>query len=106
MNFIYCVPMVSVASLLFISDFDLTSKGFALAMASGALASACGYAIWYTVLPHLKTTHAATVQLSVPALAAIGGVVLLSEEPSVRLVLASVATLGGVAIVLKQRSKA
>jgi len=71
-----------------------------LAALSGAVASGLGYAVWYTVLPALRATQAATVQLSVPAIAAIGGVLLLDEQLSLRLVLCSAAILGGIALVL------
>ena len=73
-------------------------------MVSGAITSGCGYVLWYAALPGLTATRAATVQLSVPVIAAFGGVILLSEEITLRLVLASAATLGGVAIVLAQRA--
>jgi drug/metabolite transporter (DMT)-like permease len=105
-NFLYAVPLVVVTSLVFIGDFDLTAAGAGYAMASGAIASAIGYAIWYTALKGLTGTGAATVQLSVPVIAAIGGVLLLSEAVTVRLVIASAATLGGVALVLTQRNRA
>lgn len=103
-NFVYSVPLVLVVSLVFMDDFSSTSNGLILAMASGAIASGCGYVIWYAVLPTLTATRAATVQLSVPAIAAFGGVVMLSEALTLRLLLASVVTLGGVAIVLAQRA--
>ena len=70
------------------------------AVASGALASGVGYAIWYTALPALKATTAATVQLSVPVIAALGGIVFLGESITLRLALASVAILGGIALVV------
>ncbi len=103
-NFIYCVPLVVVVSLLFVGDFHASPTGLILAVASGALASGLGYVVWYAALHGLTTTRAATVQLTVPAIAAFGGVVLLSEQVTLRLVLASVATLGGVWIVLAQRA--
>ncbi|MDX2428189.1 MAG: DMT family transporter [Xanthomonadales bacterium] len=62
-----------------------------------------GYAIWYTVLPALKNTSAATVQLSVPVIAALGGIVFRGEPITLRLVLASVAILGGIALVIVQK---
>jgi drug/metabolite transporter (DMT)-like permease len=105
-NFIYAVPLVVVTSLVFIGDFYVTAAGAAYAVASGAVASAIGYAIWYTALRGLTGTGAATVQLSVPVIAAIGGVLLLSEAVTLRLVIASAATLGGVALVLTQRNRA
>lgn len=102
-NFVYSVPMVVIVSAIFWSDFNSSAYGIWLAVVSGAVASGCGYAVWYAVLPSLSASRAATVQLSVPAIAAFGGVVLLFEPLSVRLVVASVATLGGVALVLMQR---
>ncbi len=73
------------------------SRGIALAVASGAVTSGLGYAIWYAVLPSLRATSAATVQLSVPAIAALGAVLLLGEPISLRLALSAAAVLGGVA---------
>ncbi len=105
-NFIYSVPLVVAVSLIFMSEFHGSVGGFALAVASGALASGLGYVVWYAALPGLTATRAATVQLSVPVIATFGGVILLSEELTLRLLLASVATLGGVAIVLSQRARA
>jgi len=79
---------------------SLDTAGFCYAVSSGALASGIGYAIWYTALPALKATSAATVQLSVPVIAALGGIVFLGESITLRLVLASVAILGGIALVI------
>ena len=104
-NFVYAVPLVVVTSLVFLGDFEVTAAGAGYAVASGAVASAIGYAIWYTALKGLSGTGAATVQLSVPVIAAIGGVLLLSEAVTLRLVVASAATLGGVALVLTQRNR-
>jgi drug/metabolite transporter (DMT)-like permease len=105
--FIYCVPAVLAVSLAAdaLGGFHATAGGLALAVASGAVASGCGYVIWYAALPGLGATRAATVQLSVPVIAAFGGVLLLSEELTLRLALAAAATLGGVTIVLAQRAK-
>jgi drug/metabolite transporter (DMT)-like permease len=105
-NFIFAVPLVIAVSLVFAHDFHVTARGLVLAAISGALPSGLGYVIWYAALRGLKATSAATVQLSVPAIAAIGGVLLLAEPVTLRLVLASMATLGGIAIVLAQRSRA
>ena len=103
-NFILSVPLVVLVSLVFQGDFQITLKGLVLAFASGSVASGLGYVIWYAALKGLTTTRAATVQLSVPIIAAIGGVILLSEQVTFRLLLASVATLGGIALVLMQRT--
>jgi drug/metabolite transporter (DMT)-like permease len=103
-NFICCVPLVLMINLYFFGRFSGTPTGMALAIASGAVTSGIGYVVWYAALPGLTATRAATVQLSVPVIAALGGVILLSEDITPRLLLAAVATLGGVAIVLAQRA--
>lgn len=105
-NFLRAVPIAAALSLLLHEGASLDSAGFWYAVASGALASGIGYAIWYTALPALKSTHAATVQLSVPVIAALGGVVLLGEPLTPRLLLASVAILGGIALVILEKKRA
>jgi drug/metabolite transporter (DMT)-like permease len=103
-NFVRALPFALVASALFIARTHASSAGIALAVASGAIASGVGYVIWYAALRGLTATRAATVQLSVPVIAAFGGVAFLSEPITLRLLIASVAILGGVALVLTQRS--
>lgn len=104
-NFLRTVPMALALSIINWRDTALDSAGIYYAMASGALASGIGYALWYRVLPALKASHAATLQLSVPVIAAIGGVSLLDEPISLRLVLASVAILGGIALVILEKQQ-
>jgi drug/metabolite transporter (DMT)-like permease len=104
-NFIGAVPMVAIASLLLTRGHHVTGQGLLLAIASGAITSGLGYVVWYAALPHLSAARAATVQLSVPVIAAIGGVPLLAEPLTLRLVLASVATLGGIALVVGSRQR-
>ena len=104
-NFIFAVPLAVVVSLAFAHDMHVTTRGMILAAVSGALPSGLGYVIWYAALRGLKATSAATVQLSVPVIAAIGGVLLIAEPVTLRLVVASMATLGGIAIVFAQRAK-
>ncbi len=104
-NFLRAVALTAIRSLLLLHRAAIDIAGFWYAFASGALASAIGYAIWYTALPALKATHAATVQLSVPVLAALGGVVFLAEPVSARLVLASAAILGGIALVILEKTQ-
>jgi drug/metabolite transporter (DMT)-like permease len=77
--------------------------GLVYAGVSGVVTSALGYVLWYTVLPSLRATGAATVQLSVPVLAALGGALLLGEAVTLRLALATAVTLGGIALVLRAR---
>lgn len=105
-NFLRAVPMAAALSVLMHGATSLDDAGVLYAVASGAVASGIGYAIWYTALPALKTTNAATVQLSVPIIASIGGTVFLDESASVRLVLASVAILGGIALVIREKQNA
>jgi len=100
-NFIGTLPFVLLTTLIFQADVHLTQKGIVLAILSGALASGIGYSIWYAALPHLTATRAATIQLTVPIIAAFGGIILLSEPVSLRLVIASTAVLGGVYLTIK-----
>ena len=81
-------------------DANYNLAGITYALISGAVTSGLGYVIWYSALPGLKTASAATVQLSVPVLAATGGILLLGEPITVRYMLASVAVLGGIALVV------
>lgn len=108
-NFARTVPMAVTASLLVgVLPLGLTVSldawGMINAIASGALASGVGYAIWYSVLPSLKSVQAASVQLSVPVIAALGGILFLGETVGWRLVIASVAILGGIALVIRDKN--
>lgn len=105
-NFLRAVPIAAALSVLMLNGTSLDNAGFWYAVSSGALASGVGYAIWYTTLPALKVTNAATVQLSVPVIAALGGIVFLGEPITLRLVLASVAILGGIALLILERQPA
>lgn len=104
-NFLRTVPIALVLALLMFKDLSLDGAGVGYAIASGALASGIGYAIWYAALPALKATTAAVVQLGVPLIAAMGGIVFLAEPVTLRLALASAAVLGGIAVVLLQRDQ-
>jgi len=105
-NFLRAVPFALVLSLAMLPWARADLAGAALAVASGALTSGIGYAVWYTALRGLKAASAATVQLSVPPLAAIGGVVLLGEPATLRLLVASVAILGGIALASAEKRSA
>ena len=100
-NFIGTLPLVLLTYLIFKADIHLTQKGIVFAILSGALASGVGYSIWYAALPYLSATRAATVQLTVPIISSIGGIIFLSEQLSLRLILASIAVLGGVYLTIK-----
>lgn len=104
-NFVRAVPLTIFLSLVFFSRANIDSRGIWYALASGMLTSAIGYAIWYAALPSLPATTAATLQLSVPILAAFGGIVFLEEEITLRLVLAAIVILGGIALVILERKQ-
>lgn len=99
-NFARAVPMALGISLLAASHAGWSTEGAVLAVLSGALASGLGYLAWFAALPGLTATRAASVQLAVPVLAAAGGVILLAEPVTLRLVVAAVLILGGVALVI------
>lgn len=102
-NFLRTVPITIALSIVMFRHASFDAAGVGYALASGAVTSGLGYAIWYTALPALKATTAATVQLSVPVIAALGGVLLLGEPLSLRLVVAAVAILGGIGLVIRER---
>ena len=96
-NFSYAIPFAFV-SILFINGLNITFSGGLYATISGAITSGLGYLVWYTALRSLKVTQAAVIQLSVPIITAIGGVIFLSEIMSLRLILSSIMILGGVGV--------
>ncbi|WP_019140213.1 DMT family transporter [Noviherbaspirillum massiliense] len=104
-NFALATPLSLLLSLLFITQARADAPGIALAIASGAITSGLGYVVWYAALRKLSAMRAATVQLSVPLIAAFGGVALLSETITPRLATASVAILGGIALVLTHKAR-
>lgn len=96
-NFIVATPLGLATVVVFSSAIAATPLGVVLAIISGAVTSGLGYALWYRVLPHITPTVAAVLQLTVPIIAAFGGILFLGEALGFRFVLASVAILGGVA---------
>ena len=103
-NFLRAVAFAAALSLAMLSSASVDIAGAGYAIASGALASGVGYAIWYTALRGLIATSAATVQLSVPVLTAVGGIIFLGEAVTLRLVAASAAVLGGIALVIREKA--
>ncbi len=99
-NFLRTVPITLVLSMFWFSYAMIDGRGVLNAIASGAITSGIGYAVWYKVLPFLKATHAATVQLSVPVIAAAGGMFLLGEPLTLRFIFSSIAILSGIALVI------
>ncbi len=102
-NFIRAVPILLVLNLLHIGEMRWSTQGVLLAVISGSLTSGIGYVLWYAALRGLTATRAAVVQLAVPVIAAMAGVLFLSEEIVARLVIASVAVLGGVGLAVAGR---
>ena len=102
-NFLRCLPFAAVFWLLMLDASRVDAAGVGYALASGALASGVGYAIWYTALPALRASTAATLQLCVPLLVALAGVAWLGEPATLRLALAALAIVGGVALVVRFR---
>lgn len=105
-NFIRTIPMTLIMGIVLAGTYSLEKfsadfLGVAYAIASGSLASGLGYAIWYAVLPQLKAMTAASVQLSVPVITAMGGAFILYEPITLRVALASAAILGGIAVVIR-----
>lgn len=105
-NFIRATPAAVLVSLTALPWMNVDPQGVTYALASGALTSGMGYVIWYAALPSLTSTTAASVQLSVPVLAALGGVLFLGEPLTSRLALATIAILGGVALVVFEGARA
>jgi drug/metabolite transporter (DMT)-like permease len=105
-NFLRSLPALLPLAALYLEQLRWDGLGALYAVLSGALASGIGYAIWYAALPHLKAIQAASVQLSVPIIAATLGALLLGETLGPRLLLASVAVLGGIALILLAKRRA
>ena len=102
-NFMLTIPMVAVLTLVTFTGADISTHGITLAIVSGAITSGIGYVIWYAALEYLSAIQAALVQLSVPAIATAGGVLLLLEPLSLRLLIASALVLGGISIALSYK---
>jgi drug/metabolite transporter (DMT)-like permease len=105
-NFLRTVPLAVAVVLLWLPALTITPMGFLWAALSGSITSGIGYVIWYAALRGLTATRAATVQLAVPVLAGLGGVVVLSEAISLRLVISAVVILGGVGLAVSHRKAA
>ena len=105
-NFVRAVPFAAAASIIAFASFHFDRLGFFYAVISGAITSGLGYVIWYAALPGLRAASAATVQLSVPVLAASGGILLLGESITLGYVISSIAVLGGIFLVVIEKRRA
>ena len=99
-NFLRALPLAAVLSIATLSWASIDVMGFMYAVLSGALTTGVGYVIWYMALRDMKAVNASVVQLSVPVIAAVGGAIFVTEPVTLRLFLASLATLGGIAFVI------
>ena len=104
-NFLRAACLALLSSMVMQSKLSLNETGIYYALLSGALTSGVGYAIWYSVMPRLSATVASTVQLTVPVLAALGAMAWLSEPFTLRILMACVAILGGVALTILYRKR-
>ncbi|WP_170374243.1 DMT family transporter [Ruegeria atlantica] len=97
-NFVIALPVTALPLMLTVGDWQMSGAGYLLAALSGGVTSGMGYAVWYRVLPQLAPSTAAVVQLSVPIIAILAGVLLLGEDASLRLIFGAALVLGGIAL--------
>jgi|TARA_B110000211_G_scaffold65874_2_gene75939 drug/metabolite transporter (DMT)-like permease len=102
-NFLRTSPFILILVLLSFNNLHISSNGFLLAVLSGAIASGIGYFVWYIALSGLSVTQAAVLQLFVPIIAALGGVIFTSESITLRLIESSILVLGGILLVILGR---
>ena len=102
-NFTYCLPMVAILVAITVNSASISILGFTLAIASGAITSGIGYIVWYAALDYLQPMRAALVQLSVPAIAAVGGILLLTEPVSLQFLLSASLVVGGIGLAVIRR---
>lgn len=105
-NFFYSVGFIAVFALFISHDIHLNPSGFGFAFLSGAITSGLGYVLWYSVVSKIETSTASIIQLLVPVLSALGGIIFLQEQLSFQLILATIIILSGIAIsTLKKASR-
>lgn len=105
-NFVRTLPMIAVVAIAFIPHIHLSTRGIILAILSGSLASGVGYTVWYAALKFHTATRAAVLQLAVPVIAAVGGIIFLAETASARLWIAGVLILSGIGLTILARISA
>lgn len=104
-NFVGALPLVLIVAVASRGSLHFSARGVALSAVSGALASGLGYVAWYAALRRLTGLQASVIQLCVPVLAALGGVIFLAESFSARLGLATALVLGGIALAVVGRER-
>jgi drug/metabolite transporter (DMT)-like permease len=101
-NFIRAAALSAILLPLAANHWQWDPRGFALAIVSGALTSGAGYVVWYSVTPHLRAIQASTVQLSVPLITAVAGILFLQESLMPSQQLGGFLILGGIALTFKK----
>lgn len=99
-NFVRSIPFIAVLVVFTMQNASYSTEGIILALVSGAITSGVGYTVWYIALGGLSSTQAAVIQLSVPVIAAIGGVLFVSEVITIRLVISATVVLSGILMVV------
>lgn len=99
-NFLRTLPFIALVTILTFENIQISNQGIILAIVSGAVTSGLGYAIWYSALARLTVTQAATIQLTVPIIAAFGGVLFSNEVITIKLITSSILVLGGILVVI------
>lgn len=102
-NFLRTTPLVIILAIIAMNTLNYSTGGIVLALLSGGITSGIGYTIWYIALGSLTSTQAAVLQLSVPLIAALGGVIFVSEAITFRLMISATLVLGGILIVVLGR---
>lgn len=103
-NFILSIPFAIVLLVALLAQVNIDTFGALMAIGSGVITSAIGYAIWYMALPNISQTQAAIVQLTVPVIAGVGGTLFSGEVWTLRFAIAATLILGGVAIAILAKS--
>lgn len=99
-NFVRTIPFVVLLAVFTLDNMSYSNDGVILALLSGGITSGVGYTIWYIALNDLSSTQASVIQLSVPIIAAIGGVIFVSELITFRLIISAIIVLGGILMVV------
>lgn len=101
-SFLFAVPLIALVWFVFPDQIEMTQRGIFLAVLSGAITSGLGYALWYFVLPRLDTITASVAQLTVPAIATVGGILFLNEPVTIRFFVSACLIMSGVVIAVKK----
>jgi drug/metabolite transporter (DMT)-like permease len=103
-NFVLAIPFVLLVYAAFYTKSFVQPQGILLAVISGGLASSGAYVLWYAIVKQIDRVTASSVQLSVPCLAILGGILFIGEALSWRIIIATVIVLAGIALVVLDKS--